>query len=80
MADPKTKICNRCLKRKKLTMFDDVNGTAAPRKKAWCRPCGTILAKEWAAKPRKKATRKKSAAKKAARKKATRKKATGRKA
>ncbi len=63
---PSRKTCTRCLKRKKLSLFDE-RPSGGP--KSYCRPCASALAKVWKkGSAKKRATRKKAARKKSARK------------
>lgn len=56
---PKTKICVRCLKRKKLSQFGK-NKRLLLGVKSYCRACAAELQREWNAKKKTKKTKKRS--------------------
>lgn len=71
---PKSKVCSRCLKRKKLNLFGK-NPRMKLGVKSYCRACSAELQREWNEAnraPKKKAGRKKAGRKTTARKKTTR--------
>ncbi len=72
---PATKICTRCLKRKKLEEFGK-NPRMKLGRKSYCKKCSAELQREWNEGPGQKATKKKAGKKKAGKKAGKKKKAT----
>lgn len=55
---PKTKVCTRCLKRKKLEQFGK-NPRMKLGRKSYCKPCSAELQREWNEQQQRKKTTKK---------------------